>query len=198
MSLLLGVYLHLILKSNINFPFLAWKTSQRLEIFWSQKIFFNLPTRPSAALTRCKNAWNIFPSVESSCYDISDGKWRNNKAINEYNEDQLTLHWERIYFDAELCTDVPQPQLFILSIDFWQLSRLDWKVGIEHLIINIYISKIWKTYWREWGVRTMGCVKLSSKIKRIFWSLLPLIKRQDTPHPLKYYDNPLHTLYYIC
>ena len=44
----------------------------------------------------------------------------------------------------------------------------------------------------------MDCVKLSNKIKRILWSLLPLIKRQDTPHPLKYYDNPLHTLYYIC
>ena len=30
--------------------------------------------------------------VESRYYDISSGKWRNNKAVNQYNEDQLRLH----------------------------------------------------------------------------------------------------------
>ena len=43
-----------------------------------------------------------------------------------------------------------------------------------------------------------GLCQAVKQNQRIFWSLLPLIKRQDTPHPLKYYDNPLPTLYYIC
>ena len=121
-SLLLGVYLHLILKSNINFPLLLllWKTSQRLEIFWSQKIFFNLPTRPAAALTgwqeNTENVGNIF-TVRSPCYDISDPKWRNNKAINRHNEDQLTGS-ETLFWCGALCSllDCRQDCLFWVLI----------------------------------------------------------------------------------
>ena len=169
-------------------------------------MFFNLPTRPlycTAALTErweenSKNAWNIFP-VLSPCYDISDPKWRNNKAINQHNEDQLTLR-VRLYFDAEL------PALlycrhnclfWVLICDNCQDEIVDFTLNTWWWGFNIYILKNGKLLEME-RLQTMGCVKLSNKIKRIFWSLLPLIKRQDTPHPLKYYDNPLHTLHYIC
>lgn len=156
-SLLLGVYLHLILKSNINFPLLVWKTSQRLEIFWSQKIFFNLPTRPTAALAswqeKSENDGNIF-TVRFPCYDISDPKWRNNKAINRHNKDQLTpretLFWFGALWSWPCCQ---QDCLFILSIDFWQLSRLD-------LELNTWWCFIF--HWRDCRLWTVSSCQTKS------------------------------------
>ena len=72
----------------------------------------------------------------SPCYDISDPKWRNNKAMNQHNEDQLTLS-EILFWCRALCYAGLSPQLFILSIDFWQLSRLDCRFSIEHLMLLI-------------------------------------------------------------
>ena len=77
-----------------------------------------------------------FYSFRSPCYDISDPKWRNNKAMNHHNEDQLTLS-EILFWCRALCYAGLSPQLFILSIDFWQLSRLDCRFSIEHLMLLI-------------------------------------------------------------
>ena len=56
-------------------------------------MFFNLPTRtnsrPCELTGKSENDGNIF-TVRFPCYDISDPKWRNNKAINRHNKDQLT------------------------------------------------------------------------------------------------------------